>query len=102
MESNLASMGKKVSLPAELLKDIGDLKYSVTIDKKSSYITAMTIDMSEFTAKIGANFASAKEVPADQKKALTEMFANMQAKSSFTFSQFDSVSKITIPEEAKK
>jgi hypothetical protein len=58
----------------------------------------MTIDMSELMAKIGANFASAKEVSAYQKKALTEMFASMQAKSNFTFSQFDSVSKITIPE----
>ena len=57
---------------------------------------------SDFMHKLGSTLAKKETMPAEQKQVIKAMFESLQLKSTVTFSQFDSIGNIVIPEEAKK
>lgn len=103
IQRNLAAIGiQKSNISNDLFKDIGDLKYSVTIDKKTATVCKIDMDLSDIMAKIGSNIAVSNEIPEAQKEFIKDMFDDMSIKSSVAFSQLNGVDKIVVPEEAKK
>jgi len=103
MQEQLSKMNmKKDSITDDMLKDLGDLKYTVTVDKKSGYISKIDIDLSSFMSKLGNNLAASQQIPDNQKEMVKEMFTSMKISSTATLSNFNSAEKIIIPEEAKK
>lgn len=103
IQRNMASIGmKNVPITDELIKNIGDFKYTVTIDKKTSTISKLDMDMSDIMAKLGDVLAESKDVPENQKQTVKDLFKNMKVTSMITLSQFDSIGSIVIPAEAKQ
>lgn len=103
IESQMAgSMGQNLKIPDEVFQCLCDLKYELTIDKKTSTIAKMDMDLSDFMHKLGSTLAKKETMPAEQKQVIKAMFESLQLKSTVTFSQFDSIGNIVIPEEAKK
>ena len=96
------SMGQNLKIPDEVFQCLGDLKYELTIDKKTSTVSKMDMDLSDFMHKLGSTLADKENMPAEQKQVIKAMFESMQIKSTVIFSQFDSAGSIVIPEEAKK
>lgn len=103
IQKKMAAMGLQPANDVdEMFKDIGDLTYTVTVDKKTETISKIDIDISDVLAQIGKNMAEAKGVPEGQKKFIKDAFGSIKVKSSVTLSQFNSVDKIIVPDEAKK
>jgi hypothetical protein len=103
IQHQLQMMGMKdVAVNDELIKAVGDLKYTVTIDKKTANITQINMDLTDFMARFGKALANLSKAPSDQKKAIEQVFSNMKVNTTIYFSNFDKVGKITIPAEAKK
>jgi hypothetical protein len=103
LQKAVESMGmKNLQITDERMKSLGDFKYTVKIDKKTSNISKIDIDLSSFMAKLGESLAQDQSVPDDQKQMIKDIFSSMKTSSSMTLSQFDSVGEISIPAEAKK
>ncbi len=98
----LASTGmQKMKITDDLLKNLSNLKYTITIDKKTSTVSKIDMDMSEFVAIIGNNLAESGKVPDNEKETVRELFKNMKIVTSIAFSRLNKVEKIVIPPEAK-
>ncbi|MFJ5625551.1 DUF6612 family protein [Peribacillus loiseleuriae] len=83
MQEQLAqSFGQSAGFDLQSV-DVSELKYSYTIDKKTFYPTAMTVDMSFKTVE------GSEEVTLKQK-------------TNVTFSNYNGINEITIPEEVIK
>lgn len=101
-ERSLALTGmQNMQLTADLLKDLNDFKYTITVDKKTATISKIDMDLSDFISKIGNNIIGLQGFPDDQKKSIKEMLANMKITTTVTFSKINSGEIITIPQEAK-
>lgn len=101
-EQIMASTGmKNVKLPADLLKGVGDFKYNLFIDSNTGLISEMYMDMSDFMRTIGNNMADSANMSEGPKTALREMFNSAKLVIAISFSQFNSVEKIQIPQEAR-
>lgn len=98
----MASTGmQKVKLTDDLLKDLGDIKYTVTVDKKTATVSKIDMDLSEFVATIGNNLAESAKVPDNQKEIIRQVLTNMKVVTNIAFSRFGKVDKIIIPPEVK-
>ncbi len=97
----IAATGKNTQLTSDLLKDVGNFKYTITIDKKVSTISKMNIDLSDFMSKIIARMAESPDIPAEKRKIFQDMLGNIRMILNVTFSQFNRVKNITIPQEVK-
>jgi hypothetical protein len=103
IKRNIASIGMpKIELSDDFLKDLDDLIYNVTIDKKTGTISKMEIDPSDFMSKFGNNLVDSMQIPDEKKKIMKEMFSSMKIDMNITLSQFDSVEKFTIPQDIKE
>jgi outer membrane lipoprotein-sorting protein len=103
LQKTLGTMGmKNVQLTDEMVKSLGDFKYTVKIDKKTATISKIEFDLTGIMVKLGEVLAQDQNVPEDQKQALKEIFKSMKSSTSMTLSQFDSVANITVPAEAKQ
>lgn len=96
-----SAASQKTKLPEDLLQEIGDFKYLVTIDKKSAAVSKFEIDLTEFLAPIGSRIISSSKLSEEQKKDANEVLSTMKAVFSLTFSQFNSVKPIVIPPEVR-
>lgn len=102
LERNLASAGMlNTKLMVDLLKNVDDFKYIIFIDKKTSYISKIVMDLSDCISKIGSNVVELRDIPGNQKNTTKEMFKNMKLTTTMTFSKINNVEKFTIPEEVK-
>lgn len=102
MERVLTAIGmQKIKLTDDLFKNVDDITYTITIDKKSAMVSKMEVDLSKLVASIGRNLVATSAVPAEQKPILAELFENMQSVTTISFSQFNKAEKITIPEKVK-
>jgi hypothetical protein len=98
---NSASM-KKANLPEDIFKNIGDITYKVTIDKKTSVISKTDMELSDLFAAIGKSFIDRENKLSDTEKAMVrEIFNNMKFNVTMVISKINSVDKITIPNEVK-
>ncbi|BBB89901.1 MAG TPA: hypothetical protein PKA28_19195 [Methylomusa anaerophila] len=103
LERYMASAGmKNMKVTADLLQDLGDFKYTIAVDKKTSLISRMDIDLSDFMPKIANKLVESQNMPADQKTVIKEMFDNMKIITTVAFSEINRGEKITIPKEAKE
>ncbi len=91
--------GQKVEIPEEMLADIGDLTYTLTIDKAAGIPVKAEIDMTALTAYLTEKILLA-DMPAEQKIALRQMFTDTKATLIVAFSRPDAVGKLAIPPEA--
>lgn len=94
-----AALANKLTLPADLLKTVGDFKYTLTIDNKTAAITGMDYDLSALVAAISGSMVDALDLPAAMKDPLKEMFKTMKMTSSARFAPA-TAGKIVIPPEA--
>ncbi|MCE5285952.1 MAG: hypothetical protein LLG02_08930 [Pelosinus sp.] len=102
MKRQMDSIGlKKMGMADGLVGALGDLTYTITIDKNAGTISGMDLDLSPFLVAIGDNMANQLPGPEEKKQELREMFSSMQMQMSFTLSQFDSIEPFTIPDEAR-
>jgi len=86
---------------ADVLKDLGDFKYTVTINRKTSLVTRFDMDLSEFVAKLGNSILQTLNMPEDKTKPFQEALRTVKIRLSMSFSQYDAVGPITIPPEVK-
>lgn len=84
-----------------MLDNIDDFTYLVTIDKKTANISKIEMDLSGLVSKVVNNIAEAQGGTIEQKNRFKEMFANVKMTGTMTFSKFNDVGTITIPEEVK-
>lgn len=92
---------QKVKLPKGIFKDIGDLSYTVTIDKKTAAITKVNMDLSGLLVNVGKNIVESLEMPDEKKTAISEMLSTVKASATITFSQINRVEGLQIPPEVK-
>jgi len=92
---------QKVKLPKGIFKDIGDLSYTVTIDKKTAAITKVNMDLSGLLVSVGNNIVESLELPDEKKMAISEMLATVKASATIIFSQINRVDGLQIPPEVK-
>lgn len=82
-----------------IFDSIDDFTYLVTIDKKTSDISKIEMDLSDWTSKIVKNMADSQSGSSEQKDRFKEMFANMKVNVAIAFSK--NMGTIDIPEEVK-
>lgn len=92
---------QKVKLPKGIFKDIGDLSYTVTINKKTAAITKVNMDLSGLLVNAGENIVESLDLPDEKKMAISEMLATVKASATITFSQINGVDSLQIPPEVK-
>lgn len=98
---NSANM-KKAMLPEDIFKNIGDITYKVTIDKKTSLISRTDMNLSELLAAIGNGFVEHENKLSDSEKAMIrELFSSMKFDVTMLFSKYNTIDKITIPNEVR-
>ncbi len=98
----MASAGTgNVRLPLQLLTAVGDFTYTVFIDKKTGFISEIYMDLSDFLRAIGGMITQFLNLPENQKTGLREMFSNSKMIIDISFSQFNAVGQIQIPQEAR-
>ena len=107
LERSLAASGAptnnlKTNLLTDFLKNAGNLKSTVTVDKKTTTISHITMDLSNFAFELGNMLAKLPDIPDAQKSGLKDILTNMQSTASISFSNFNNAEKIIIPENAKK
>jgi hypothetical protein len=101
IEHLMASPGmQEIMLPKNIMKDVGDFKYVITLDKKASTISKITMDLSGLLSTIGNNMSASTEVPEKYKMVIGELFKNMKMVMSVNFSQQNEAQEIIIPQEA--
>jgi len=93
---------KQTLLTDEILNNLGDLHYTVTIDKKNGSISNIDMDLSTFISSLGNALTRSQDIPDAQKQMIKDIFTNMNMTSNVSLSQFNRVEKISIPEAAKK
>jgi len=91
--------GPNTKLMFNLLDNLDDFTYLVTIDKKTSDISRIEMDLSDYIPKIVSNIAESESGSREQKDRFKEMFVNMKMTVAMTFSK--NRGNITIPEEVK-
>ncbi|CQR73512.1 Gram-negative bacterial tonB protein [Sporomusa ovata DSM 2662] len=84
-----------------ILDNLDDFTYLVTIDKKTAYISKIEMDFSDCISKIVSNIADLQSGTSEQKNRFKAMFSNMKMTGTMTFSKFNNVGKITVPEDVK-
>ncbi|MBP2651435.1 MAG: hypothetical protein H6Q74_2260 [Firmicutes bacterium] len=82
------------------LDGIGDIKTIVTIDKKTSTISELAIDLSKFIATI-VETAIAEKLPDDKKQLVKIITDNFKANLDIKITPIKLKEKIIIPKEAK-
>lgn len=96
-----ADASQRAKLPEDLLQEIGDFKYLVTIDKKSAAVSKFEIDLTDFLAPIGNRIISSSKLSEEQKEAANEVLSTMKAVLSLRVSQINAVKPIIIPSEVR-
>jgi tetratricopeptide (TPR) repeat protein len=91
----------KVNLTDELISSIGDVTYTITIDKNTMTLSSVDMDMSDFMQRFGAKLVEGSAIPDEKKEQLKEMFSNMQMRMHMTMTRYDEIEPFTIPDEAK-
>ena len=99
MEQYVASMGMSLFKLDNL--DIGDLTYTLVLDKKTARITQIYMDMSPMMEAMGNSLTLSVPIPETQKM-FRELYGNMKITMKISFSRYNSAEKVTIPEEVKK
>lgn len=92
---------QKVQLPEGIFEDIGDLSYTVTIDKKTDAITQVNMDLSGILVNLGKNIIGSLDLPKEKKTVISEMLSTVKASASITFSQINQIEGLQIPPEVK-
>ncbi len=93
---------KNSKLPEDFFKNIGDITYKVAINKKTAIISRTDIDMSDMLAAMGNSIVENEKKLSDaDKTTIREMFNNTKLVTSMFFSKFNSIDKITIPNEVR-
>ena len=87
-------------LPEVIFKDIGDITYTLTIDKTTSMISKIEIDFSDLFSKICNNTTEVMDMPAEQKIKLREFFNNAKFIMTAAISQINGIDEIEIPQAA--
>ncbi len=93
---------QKVQLPEGIFKNIGDLSYTVTIDKKTDAITQVNMDLSGILVNLGKNIVGSLNLPEEKKSVINEMLSTVKASASITFSQINQIENLQIPPEVKQ
>lgn len=83
----------------DILDSLDDFTYFVTIDKKTSSISKVEMDLSDWASKMVNNFADSQSDSSEQKDRFKGMFVNMKITGTITFSE--NSGEIIIPEEVK-
>lgn len=91
-----------IPLFGDFLKDVGDFKYNITVDRKKMLISGMDADLTELVGRIGNNVVEKLGLPEQQKQTAKEVLATLKLDIHLQCSQFNSAGSITIPEEALK
>jgi hypothetical protein len=94
-----ALSGRKIAIPEETLAGIGDIAYTIAIDKTAAIPARIEIDMSAPVAYIAEKILLA-DLPAGQNTTLRQMLTGMRATVAAAFSRPNAVGKIAIPPEA--
>jgi hypothetical protein len=103
IEKALAAIsGKPMELSADLLKNLGDLKYTLAISKKTGAIVQIDCDLSPLLAAAGAQLADSPAVAAVARAQMKETFKTIKMTAAITLSKANTVGKITIPAAALK
>lgn len=102
LERVVASAAKAIVLPPGLLKDLGDFKYTLTINKKTGNIAGFDYDLSTLLAAVSASIVDSLDAPAEAKSAIKDMLKSMKVTAAVRISQPNAVGKIVIPPEALK
>ena len=89
-----------IQLTDDFLKELSDLTYYLTIDRKTGTVTRVAMDSSDFMKQFGNSLVDTMQVPNDKKALLREMFNSMKTVTHISFSQFNKIGKITIPQDA--
>ncbi len=90
--------GRQAAVPDELAADIGDLTYTVTIDKTAATVSRADVDLTALVAAVSDKLL--RSLPAGQEPAFRQIFRIDKATVTFAFSRFNAVGKIVIPPEA--
>lgn len=93
---------QNTKLAEDILPEIGDFTYLMSIDKKSAVASKFEVDLTEFLYPIGSRVINFSKLPEEKKKDASEALATMKASLSLTVSQFNSVKPVVIPPEVKK
>jgi len=78
-----------------MLSAMGNIQYNMWVRKDNLFITKMEVDLGELMKRV---LAQTPGIPEEQKALLDKITATM----SMTYTDFDKVTEITIPEEVEK
>ena len=81
-----------------ILAQIGDLKYTLWIDKATLNVIKGQMNLSENIRNLGAALAAEQDMPAE----LQEMFSSMEFVVDYTVMNHNNAQDFTVPEEAKR
>lgn len=92
---------QNIKLTTDILKNIGDFTYTITVDKKTSAISKSNIDLTKLMYKIGDQLTESQDLSEEEKKIMKHALATMKLNVNVVFSEWNRVGKITIPVAAK-
>lgn len=103
LQKNTGSLefAKFTTFADDLLRSIGDMTYTITINKKTMTVSEMYMDLSEPLQRFGLILVDGAAMPDDKKEQLREMFRNIQMHMRMTMTQYNEIKPFTIPDEAR-
>lgn len=102
MERMMSALGlQKMELPEGAFQDIGELTYTVTIDRKTATITQVQMDLSGVLRNFGKSIMESLNLPSEKKTIISQLLSTVQASAVISFSQMNQIEGLQVPAEIK-
>lgn len=102
MERMMNALGlQKMKLPEGAFQDIGELTYTVTIDRRTATITQVHMDLSGILRNFGKSIIESLDLPSEKKMIISELLSTVKASAVISFSQMNQIEGLQVPAEIK-
>lgn len=92
---------QKMKLPEGAFQDIGELTYTVTIDRRTATITQVHMDLSGILRNFGKSIIESLDMPSEKKVIISELLSTVKASAVISFSQMNQIEGLQVPAEIK-
>lgn len=102
MERMMHALGlQKMKLPEGIFQDIGELTYTVTIDRRTEAITQVHMNLSGILRNLGKSIIESLDLPSEKKMVIGELLSTVKASAVISFSQMNQIEGLKVPAEVK-
>ncbi|MDF2565802.1 MAG: hypothetical protein K0Q53_2206 [Massilibacillus sp.] len=91
-----------IAFTETIFNSLGEISYIINVDKNTNMVTHLKVDLSDATQKSVLAILNQSAIPEKEKAQLKSLFSNAKVTMDCDYSNFNQVSPIEIPQEAKE